>query len=600
MKPGTKDIINLEEACTLGGLFRERVRRRPDDIAYRHYDTSAKRWRDINWRESGKRVAQMQAALAKEKLQPGDRVAIMLRNCPQWVQFEQAAIGMGLIVVPLYTNDRAENIAYVLQDAGVRLLLIEGHEQLSVLQPIASQIDGLVRLLSLEQCQQYNRFPRLKSLSHWLEDIDRNIDETNLQAMDNDKDALATIVYTSGTTGRPKGVMLSHYNILFNCFAATKCHELYREDVFLSFLPLSHMLERTVGYYIPMMIGATVAFARSVQDLPEDLLSIRPTILVSVPRIYERVYNKIMLQLESKSDFARNLFMNAVEAGWRRFKNPADTTWKWPIYKRLVANKVMAKLGGRLRLAICGGAPLSETVAKLFVGLGLNLIHGYGLTETSPIITANRMQTNNPASVGEPFDGVEVKIGDDDELLTRSPSVMLGYWNNDEATRAMIDDEGWLHTGDKARIENGMVYITGRIKEILVMSNGEKVAPSDVELAVTMDPLIDQAMVIGEGKPYLSALVVLNQDEWPATARQLGMAADDLEALNTDRVKEFILQRMDQQMDAFPGYAHIKSVQVLMEPWTVENGLITPTLKTRRNKVLEHYQLVIDAMYSGH
>ena len=600
MKPGTIDIITLDEANTLGGLFRERVKRFPNETAYRFYDKTAKHWQDISWRESAKCVAQIQAALAKEKLQPGDRVAIMLRNCPQWVQFEQAAIGMGLIVVPLYTNDRADNIAYVLQDAGVRLLLIEGHEQLGVLKPIASQIDGLVRLLSLEQCQQYNRFPRLRGLSEWLEEIDSNIDETHLKALDTDKDALATIVYTSGTTGRPKGVMLSHHNILFNCFAATRCHSLYCEDVFLSFLPLSHMLERTVGYYIPMMIGATVAFARSVQELPHDLLAIRPTILVSVPRIYERIYNKIMVQLETKSAFARGLFMNAVETGWRRFKNPSHTSLKWPLYKALVANKVAAKLGGRLRLAICGGAPLSESVAKLFIGLGLNLIHGYGLTETSPIVSANRMETNDPASVGEPFDGVEVRIGEDDELLTRSPSVMLGYWNNEEATHAIIDDEGWLHTGDKARIENGLIYITGRIKEILVLSNGEKVAPSDVEMAITMDPLIEQAMVIGEGRPYLSALVVLNTDQWASAAKSLDIAADDMEVLNTNQVKKFILHRMDKQMDAFPGYAHIRSVQVFMEAWTVENGLITPTLKTKRNKVLEHYHDDIEAMYAGH
>ena len=600
MNTATKDIISLEEASTLGGLFRARVKRSPDTIAYRHFDNTSKRWLDITWREAGKRVAQIQVALAREKLQPGDRVAIMMRNCPQWVYFEQAAIGLGLVVVPLYTNDRAESIAYVLQDAGVKLLLIEGHEQLNVLKPIASQVDGLVRLLSVEQCQQYQRFPRLRSLPDWLEDIDSHIDETQLKALDTNKDALATIVYTSGTTGRPKGVMLSHHNILFNCFAATKCHDLYSNDVFLSFLPLSHMLERTVGYYIAIMIGATMAFARSVQDLPEDLLTIRPTLLVSVPRIYERIYNKIMVQLETKSDFARGLFINAVETGWKRFKDPSYSNWKWPLYKMLVANKVMDKLGGRLRLAICGGAPLSESVAKLFVGLGLNLIHGYGLTETSPIISANRNETNDPASVGEAFQGVEVKIGDNDELLTRSPSVMLGYWNNEEATQAIIDKEGWLHTGDKARIENGLIYITGRIKEILVLSNGEKIAPCDVEMAITMDPLIEQAMVIGEGRPYLSALVVLNDDQWQGSAQELGVAANDLEVLNTTEVRDFILQRMEKQMDAFPGYAHIKCVQVLLEPWTVENGLITPTLKIKRNKVLAHYQRDIEAMYSGH
>lgn len=598
MKSYTKDIITLEQASTLGELFRQRIKRRPDDIAYRYYKNGD--WHDINWRQAGVRVAQIQAALVKEKLKQGDRVAIMLRNSPDWVHFEQAAIGLGLIVVPLYTNDRPDNIAYVLQDAGVRLLLIEGHEQLSALQEIASQIDGLVRLVSVKPCQQYNRFTRLKSLDEWLEDIDTTIDENQLQAIDVDKDALATIVYTSGTTGRPKGVMLSHTNILFNCFAATKSHDLYREDEFLSFLPLSHMLERTVGYYIPMMIGATVSFARSVPDLPEDLMTIKPTILVSVPRIYERVYNKIMTQLENKSGFARKLFINAVATGWRQFQNPANKSLLAPVYKTLVAKKVMAKLGGRIRLAICGGAPLSEQVAQLFIGLGLNLIQGYGLTETSPIISANKLKTNNPASVGEPFAGIEVKVGENDELLTRSPCVMLGYWNNEEATKAIIDKEGWLHTGDKARIENGLVYITGRIKDVLVLSNGEKVSPSDVEMAITMDPLLEQAMVIGEGKPYLSALVVLNPDQWQMLAKQIDVVCDDMEVLNDKPVKQFILQRMDKQMDLFPGYAHVRRVHVTLDPWTVDNGLITPTLKIKRNKVMEHFKGEIQALYSGH
>ena len=244
---------------------------------------------------------------------------------------------------------------------------------------------------------------------------------------------------------------------------------------------------------------------------------------------------------------------------------------------------------------------MSESVARLFIGLGLNLIHGYGLTETSPIISANKLAGNNPASVGPPFEGVEVMIGNNDELLTRSPSVMLGYWNNEEATRAIIDAEGWLHTGDKARIdEQGRIYITGRIKDVLVLSNGEKVAPSDVELAITMDPLFEQVMVIGEGKPYLSALVVLNPEQWQSIARELQIAGDDMEVLNDKPVKQLILQRMDKQMEAFPGYAHVRRVHVLLNPWTVDNGLITPTLKIKRNKVLEHYADAVHQLYSGH
>lgn len=604
MSQKTKDSITVETAKTLGGLFRERVKRSPGDVAYRYFNQKTKHWTDISWRDAARRVAQLQTALAAEKLKPGDRVAIMLRNCPDWVHFEQAAIGLGLIVVPLYTNDRAENISYVLQDAGVQLLLIEGHEQLSLLLPIDSQIDGLVRLLSVEKCQQYNRFTRLMNIDDWIEnnntDSRQNTDENNLSADDNDPDALVTIVYTSGTTGRPKGVMLSHHNILFNAFAATHCQDLYKEDIYLSFLPLSHMLERTVGYYIPMLTGATMAFARSVPELAEDLLAIRPTVLVSVPRIYERVYNKIMLQLEEKSGFARTLFNNAVETGWRRFKNPSATSLMSPVYKTLVAKKVLNKLGGRLRLAICGGAPLPEAVAKLFIGLGLNLVQGYGLTETSPIVSANKTETNDPASVGSAFEGVEVSIGENDELLTRGPCVMMGYWNNEEATREVIDADKWFHTGDKAKIEDGKIYITGRIKDVMVLSNGEKIPPADVEMAIAMDPLVEQVMVVGEGCPCLAALVVLEPAQWQILAKELEVNSDNLAELNSSKVKQHVLKRIAQHMDSFPGYAKIKRVHLSLDTWTVDNGLITPTLKTRRNKILEHYKKEVDEMFSSH
>ena len=335
----TPDNITVEQAGTLPGLFRERVKRTPQLTAYRYYDPQNRRWQDVSWQQTAKTVARMQTALANESLYPGDRVAIMLRNCCQWVQFEQAALGLGLVVVPLYTNDRTENISYVLQDAGIKVLLIEGVDQLRELESIASQIEGLV------------------TLNEWLESVPGDIDETALQALESKPEELATIVYTSGTTGRPKGVMLNHTNVLSDAYAGVLSIPCYHDDVFLSFLPLSHMLERTAGYYIPMLTGARIAFARSVQDLAEDLQTIRPTVLISVPRIYERVYNKIAAQLEEKSAFARHLFNKAVAVGWDRFEHPDKSHLAWPILKALVAGKITSKMGGRLRIAICGGGP---------------------------------------------------------------------------------------------------------------------------------------------------------------------------------------------------------------------------------------------------
>ncbi len=597
MEPKTLDRIKPEDVITLHGLFKERVKRSGKQIAYRHFDHASKTWQDTSWNQAATRVARMQAAISKENLNVGDRVAIMAPNCPNWVHFEQAALGLGLVVVPLYTNDRADNIAYVLQDSGTKILFIDGHEQLKALDDITSQLDGLVRIVSIQPCKKYHHFTRLQSLDEWFEDIPESVDGSQLQSLECKSDDLATIVYTSGTTGRPKGVMLSHNNILQNTYYGTNSIPVYAEDIFLSFLPLSHTLERMAGYYIPILTGATMGFARSVQDLGEDLLTIKPTVLVSVPRIYERVQRKIFDQLELKSNFAQNLFHKAVETGWQRLKKPGSSPLLWPILNALVAKKVMAKLGGRLRIAICGGAPLSPSVAKTFIGLGLNLLQGYGLTETSPVISVNKKGHNDPASVGHALENVEVKIGDNDELLTRGPSVMLGYWHNKKATDDMIDKEGWLHTGDKARIENNYVYITGRIKEILVLSNGEKVPPNDMEQAIAMDPLFEQFMVLGEGQPCLTALAVLNVDQWRKLAKSLSVANDDPAILKDKKILDIALQRISHQIKSFPGYAQIKQVALTLDPWTVENGLITPTLKLKRNRILDHFKQEVEQFY---
>lgn len=597
----TSDIIPFETARTLAGLFRERVRRSPNAIAYRHFDESSKLWKDTSWAEMAAWVARWQHALLSEGLQPGERVAMLLRNCREWVMLEQAALGLGLVVVPLYPNDRADNIAYIVQNAGVRLLVIEGAEHwrnLSEVSPeIKSQLQSLLRIVSLEPVADTQE-PRLKAAMEWLPETGGE-----LLARDAAPDALATIVYTSGTTGRPKGVMLSHNNILSNVVGCVDGFPVYPDDLFLSFLPLCHTFERTVGYYSPMMGGATVAYARGIPMLAEDLLTLRPTAIVSVPRIFERVYGKIKAQMDAKSPLAQKLFNLAVEVGWSRFQylqgrgpnRPSHLLW--PVLNKLVASKVMAKLGGRVRLAVCGGAPLSMPIAKVFLGLGLPLTLGYGLTETSPVISGNHLDDNDPASVGTPMDYIQVRIGENEELLTKSASVMLGYWSNPEATAKIIDADGWLHTGDKARIENNHIYITGRLKDIIVMANGEKVPPADMELAIALDPLFEQVMVIGEGRPYLSALVVLNAEQWSVLASTLGL---DTKLLQDKRACNAVLQKISAQLRSFHAYAQVRRVALGLEPWTVENGLLTPTLKVRRNLVMTRYSDLVEKLYEGH
>lgn len=597
----TLDLIPADRAATLCGLFRARVQRTPEHIAYRYFDGANGQWRDCTWKAMAQQTARWRAALREENLNPGDRVAVMMRNCREWVMFDQAALGLGLVVVPLYTNDHPDNIAYIIKDADVRLLLIEGTDQWRELEPVLGELGCCRRVVSLNVIDGLPTEARLVVAGAWLPEQG---DDAHLA--DIDPGALATIVYTSGTTGRPKGVMLSHGNILWNAGSCLRSFDIYREDLFLSFLPLSHTLERTVGYYAPMMAGATVAFSRSIPQLADDLLTVRPTIIISVPRIFERVQTRIMAQLDERPAYARALFSAAVATGWRRFLYQQQRApWHislvfWPALERLVARKIQQRLGGRVRLAICGGAALSPDVARLFIGLGVRLVQGYGMTEASPVVSVNRGDDNDPASVGAPLPDVEVRIGADAELLVRSPGIMLGYWNLPDATRATVDPDGWLHTGDQARIEPGHIYITGRIKDIIVLANGEKAPPADMEMAIGNDPLFEQVIVIGEGRPFLTALVVVEKDQWTRFATGLGVDPDAAESTGHQKVIDAVLARIQHAVRHFPGYAEVRRVAVLREPWTVENGLVTPSLKQRRQAILAHYQPVIEKLYEGH
>ena len=601
MNKDKSDFIAADTAGTLAGLFRERVRRSPNKVAYRQFSEASKQWCDTSWQEMATQVARWQEALVKEGLQHGDRVAVLLRNCKEWVTFDQAALGCGLVIVPMYTDDRPESAAYILNHSGAKVLLLQGEEQWQGLLTVYDQLDDLVRIITLEPVTAPDGDTRISSVADWLPET-----AGELHTDDGDSSELATIVYTSGTTGRPKGVMLSHWNILFDSDSALEIVQMYADDLLISFLPLSHTFERTVGYYIPMMVGATIAYARSIPELGEDLQTIQPTLMISVPRIYERVYNKIQAGLAEKSPVATRLFNLAVDTGWKRFLHQQGRgSWHpsfllWPLLNKLVAGKIMAKLGGKMKMAASGGAPLPMPIARVFIGLGLNLIQGYGLTETSPILTANPEDDNDPGSVGVPLRGLELRIGENDELLARGPVIMLGYWNNPEATSDVIDAEGWFHTGDKARIENNHVYITGRLKEIIVMANGEKVPPSDMEMAIALDTLFEQVMIIGDNRPYLTAMIVLNEDQWAIHANNLKLDVHNPDAPTDESFEKRVCDKIAKQLSEFPGYAVIRHATCVLEPWTIENELITPTLKLKRNRIMERFEADIEKMYEGH
>jgi long-chain acyl-CoA synthetase len=596
------DIITPAAAGTLGGLFRERVRRSPDGCAYRRFDHQGRCCECTSWAGTSALAARWQAALRMEGLQPGDRVAVMLKNSLEWVLFDLAALGLGLVTVPLYVNDRADNFALIIKETGARLLLIEGVDQWERIREVHGRLESLLRIVSLTPACTQECDPRLALLADWLPDTAAGYD-----AGDWPPDALASLVYTSGTTGRPKGVMLSHANILANTYASISRVPIYPDDLFLSFLPLSHTLERTAGYYVPIMAGASVAHCRSLEQLSDDLAAIRPTVIISVPRVLERVHRKITGRLAAGPHWKRRLFDLTSDVGWRRFLHSQGRGgWSllfllWPLLDKLVAARIKAALGGRVRLAISGGAPLNPEIARLFIALGLNILQGYGLTETSPVVSVNTEENNRPESVGRPLPGVEVEIGTDSELLVRGPNVMSGYWRNPDASAAAINRQGWLHTGDQARIaDSGHITITGRLKEIIVLANGEKIAPAELEMAISTDRLFEQILVVGEGRPYLAALLVLNHAEWIKLAGTLAVDAAQDAVLVSKLVEQALLERIATRLSHFPGYARIRRVHASRTPWNVQDGLMTATLKLRRKQLLERYAGEVESMYAGH
>ena len=597
------DYIAPEVAQTLPGLFHKRVMRSPYAQAYGFYNDEKNTWENLTWHQVAYRAAKVQAQLQNKAIIKGDRVAIMLRNCPEWIVFDVAALGIGLVTVPLYTNDRAENVAYIIQDAGIKVILVQNlrqWQQLSQIESVRKSLQCVISVAPVTKVTGHDT--RLVHLQDWIDGDTSDVYKT----VSLDCSKLATIIYTSGTTGRPKGVMLSHWNILSNAYAALQCADIFEKDVFLSFLPLSHAMERTAGYFMPMMANSKVCFARSIQQLGEDIQEVRPTIFVSVPRIYEIIYAKISSQVAQQPYYRQRMFVWTQRIGWRRLRfrsGKAGWHWgllSWPLMDRLVATKIKQRLGGRLRYAIVGGAALDKAITKFFVSLGVPVYQGYGMTECSPVISVGRPDANDPFSIGKALPGIEVSLTEEGELCTRSDCVMLGYYGNKQATEQMIDTEGWLHTGDIGHItDEGYLFITGRIKDIIVLANAEKVSPQDMETAICADPLFDQAMILGEGQPFLSALLVLNEMEWNLLAKDMKLNSKVPETLQDASVHKYMMQRLTGCLKEFPGYAQVRRVSMYLEPWTIENNLLTPTLKTRRNQLAELFAEDISAMYKS-
>ncbi|MFN4118153.1 AMP-dependent synthetase/ligase [Acidovorax sp.] len=613
MTPSPTDIASVH---TLPQLLAYRAARTPNAEAYRAFDTNTQAWTSLTWAETTHRVGTWAQALAAMQLPAAARIAILLPNGLNAMCADQATLATGCVPVPLHAIDNPGSIAYILSDCEASMLIVSHAEQWEKIQAVGTPFPALRAVVitdedtsSFKAIAGYGDGPAVGSLVQWLA-VAAHAGRAPVPKAPEAED-LAAIVYTSGTTGKPKGVMLTHHNVISDVKAVLERIAPTVDDVFLSFLPLSHTFERTGGYYLPIAAGSCVAYARSVAQLAEDLKTVRPTVLVSVPRIYERIHAKLIEKL-SPTPWKMQLYEAAQNKGWARFcaaqglPAPAAedgraagwmTALPWPLLQALVAKPLLAQFGGRVRVAVSGGAPLSPTIAKCFLGLGLPLIQGYGMTETAPVVSVNSLDDNDPACVGKALPGVEVRIGDNRELQVRGPIVMKGYWKRPEDTAKIISPDGWLGTGDQAEIVNGRIYIKGRIKEIIVTSTGEKVPPGDLELALLADPLLEQAFVVGENRPFIACVAVLKRDEWQRLAGDLGLSPQDEGSLNHPSVHRAVLARIEKNTASFARYAVPRAVHLTLEPWTIENTFMTPTLKLKRNNLMAHFAEAVEGMY---
>jgi long-chain acyl-CoA synthetase len=537
-------------------------------------------------------------ALEERGVERGERVALWAENCPEWHVVDLACHLLGAIPVPIYPTLAAPAVAYILKNSGASWVFYSDHEKAAALARVAGSLSRELHTVALEHEARGDG----DSLMLLQADGVARIGSRPLERFRGRVSArdTASIIYTSGTTGDPKGVVLSHGNFVSNVLACEPLFPLGPTDRALSFLPLSHVFERTVDYLF-LRRGVAIHYAPSIERVPPLLLEVRPSVLASVPRLYERAYLRALANVAKETPFRQRLFRWALRAGKRyaaaRARGRLVSPWlalERAIAARLVYSKIRARFGGRLRFAIAGGAALGEQVAEFFEAVGIPLYEGYGLTESSPVLAANCPEASRRGSVGRPIPGVEIRIADDGEILARGPGVMQGYWGNEEATREAVDDEGWLHTGDIGRIDaDGFLFITDRKKDLLITSGGKNVAPQPIEQLLTAQPAIAQAVVVGDNYPYLTALIAPSFEDLPPE-----LAGRSQEALLADPAFE---RRVDAAIDAVNAelseHERIRNWQFLPRELSQAEGEVTPTLKVRRRIVLERYRDLVASMY---
>jgi long-chain acyl-CoA synthetase len=567
------------------------------------------RYQTISWNEMNEMVRAVGSFLISRGIEPGHNVALFSANRWEWWVIDLAILSIGAANVPIYATNSSEEAQYVLEHSESRICFVGTQEHLEKVLKVRDKLPELGAVVVLDEVGE-----KPEGVLGFAEALEEGRKQDNREEFDRRLEAVrpqdvASIIYTSGTTGPPKGVMLSHSNFVSNVHQILDdfSYLLDDEDVFLSFLPLSHSLERTAGYYLALGIGATVYFAEDFTKIQENMVEVRPTLIVSVPRLYEKIHAGILSKVGEASPVKRGLFGWAIgvardnlpyvcedreRSGWFKCKHD--------LADKLIFSKLKAALGmDRLKFAVSGGGPLSVSDAEFFLGMGVTVLEGFGLTETTPVTNVNRPGMIKPGTVGPPVKETEIKIAEDGEILIRGPQVMLGYYKNEEATREVLTEDGFFCTGDIGKVdEDQCLMITGRKKEIIVTAGGKNISPQNLENALKGSRFVEQVSVIGDRRKYLSALIVPNFEELTKWADKVGVTYGSREELvKDDKVQHLYEKVIDKYMRPFARAEQIRKFCLLPDEWTQQTGELTPTLKCKRRVIEEKYCEEIECMY---
>jgi long-chain acyl-CoA synthetase len=601
---------------TLNELFNRAMRKRVNQVVMRY--KRDRQWHDMTGAQLDERVRNLTLALRQLGVRAGDRVALLAESCPEWSVTDYAILANGAVNVPIYPTQAVDQVGYILRNSGARILFISNLKQLRRIQPALDSIKSKERprLILFEAPKEVKKEEKkdggvtvlaaLEKIGQEERSLKPQLYE-QLSAQPGPED-LATIIYTSGTTGEPKGVMLTHRNLVSNALESGKVFDLRPDDSALSFLPLSHVFERTV-LYIYMNFGVLINFARGVETVAEDIKEVRPTVVTAVPRLFEKIYATINKRAAEQPPMKQKIFHRAVEVGREVAKLrdsgegvPIRLALELKVLDRLVFTKWRAAIGGRLRFFVSGGAALSPELAYIFAGAGITILQGYGLTETSPVVSFNRPTANRIGTIGQTIPGVKVRVAEDGELMVQGDNVMQGYYQMAEETERVLqryEDGVWFHTGDIGAIDtDGYIRVTDRKKDLIKTSLGKYIAPQPIENLIRSIPMVEQVIVIGDARKFPSALIVPTFDALRSYAKSLGVEAKgNAELTRHPRIIEYFKKKVDEVTMELAPHEKIKKIALLDQEFTVESGELTPTLKVRRKFVEDKHRGVIDALY---